>query len=387
MCSTCCSTASTITLRTLLCLHVYILPDKVVGHALRTCSFRMHCIQSVLSSYQTLRLAGVGKRSLSWPVQKWDAERFHLPQYIPRHAALFNTFPSCPSSLLWLPYSCSQPLFLLCLSYFLCNQPSTFLVCWRGPPLVSCPSKPLTAWPPLGSCPSKPLTACLGSTNHLCVLQSWLSLLNCWASCPLPAWSDLWLCVLNHWALWISESHKWPCLGYLDFFDKRLDWNCQLCLAAVDSNVWQAIWNSKPFLHMLVDLPFHCLYMAHCYLIYTVSGHIIRGMRPYCKHHNFNFPGRPLRWIDLRPSLTCFAVSWTLPVSFKFSVYQRPRLFTGCSCIVGISSPHRVKWKLVNFPRLRTRLSRLLRLKLHPAPIHELLKFTQDCLNCLSAWI
>ena len=133
--------------------------------------------------------------------------------------------------------------------------------------------------------------------------------------------------------------------------------------------------------HMLVDLPFHCLYMAHCYLIHNPWHEAILQAPQFQLPRQANPVNRLKAFIHflcclMDPTCDLQVLCVPAPKALYWLLLYSWNLF---------SAQGEVKVGQLSLPK--NKASRLHRLKLHPAPIHELLKNTQDCLNCFSAWI
>lgn len=71
----------------------------------------------------------------------------------------------------------------------------------------------------------------------------------------------------------------------------------------------------------------------------TFRGHSTRWYNVCSKHHTLYFPGRWLRSIHSKPSVSCCLASFPICLSEKSAVYSLPRLLNGFSSSRGMDSP------------------------------------------------
>lgn len=69
-----------------------------------------------------------------------------------------------------------------------------------------------------------------------------------------------------------------------------------------------------------------------------VSGHIIQGRSPNCRHQSLSFPGSRVLLMFSRPLVMSCLSCCTWSLSLRLALYRLPRLLTGCSDTVGIGS-------------------------------------------------
>ena len=112
-------------------------------------------------------------------------------------------------------------------------------------------------------------------------------------------------------------------------------------------------------------------------MVYTYMGQGIWGRSPNWKHHTLNFPDKPELSIAWRPSDRTLCISFPLCLSVSGKAYYLSRLFTGCSCKVGVCSSSMMKlWRRPHFGEWHA--STLCCLELRPCPLDELRQTLQE---------
>ena len=263
------STASTTTLRTLLWRHVYKPLDKHDGHEAWQ--------QSELSSWTEVCWS-IGSRSYV------DLQR----NYILSGSISHNTLPET----------------------FLCSTNSHLVQasCFTWPTAVANLFSSRIFW-----VTNFRLSYHLQmTTSHLFVLKPIFYHIYCFLSWPLSSSFDVRLGILHYWIFGVSECHEVSAFFYLELLNKRFH-----CIVVSTVNFVWLLW--RAVLVMLFGTPNHIIgiyiswrSMVTTWLIAisyaTVSGHMILGVRPYCRYQSFSFPGRSHFTIDSKPSVTCLAI-------------------------------------------------------------------------------